>query len=227
MISEELIKFVLSVNLRKVMTERKVTELMLANETEISQSAINRIKNGQVCPSLHQALLIASALNTTIDELISGTLDEQSNTSSYIPILNSTDLINKGEKNIIGYCTNDAPNTEAIIAFKCDDSFSSNALNENSVIIIRVSKKQISKGSILFTSNKKYMIGNLQDKIVRSLDNLQQTFSTEHIHVIGQILKIETAFIKETCDVGKFDSILKNAPITNTLDQVYQDITTA
>ncbi|HAU0985608.1 TPA: helix-turn-helix transcriptional regulator, partial [Legionella pneumophila] len=90
-ISEEQLKHRFSLNMRQLMATRAVSENELSKTTEISQSAINRIKNGQVCPSLYQAIAIAEALGNKLEDFINISAEDIKE-SNYIAVISTSNL---------------------------------------------------------------------------------------------------------------------------------------
>ena len=62
----------LAKNLERLRTERKMTQEELAKRVGVSQPAIAQYEAGTATPRLYVTLRLASALNTSVEELIEG-----------------------------------------------------------------------------------------------------------------------------------------------------------
>lgn len=56
-------------NLRQARTDRELTQAELAERVGVSRQTINYIERGDYVPSVKLALLLASVLETTVEEL--------------------------------------------------------------------------------------------------------------------------------------------------------------
>ncbi|MBO5239332.1 MAG: helix-turn-helix transcriptional regulator [Lachnospiraceae bacterium] len=68
----------LGLRIRKRRKQLHLTQIELAERTELSVSYISYIETGKKSPGLSCLLSIAQALNTTIDNLLTGTLSPSS-----------------------------------------------------------------------------------------------------------------------------------------------------
>lgn len=59
-------------NLERLRTERQMTQEELAKRVGVSQPAIAQYERGTATPRLYVTLRLASALNTSVEELIEG-----------------------------------------------------------------------------------------------------------------------------------------------------------
>lgn len=209
---EEGLKKAFSNALKSLMSEGGVSESTLSQETGISQSAVNRIKNGVVSPTLFQAIKIADFFKLSIDKLlVKANPDDENDDNKYIPIINSDDILAKGNKNIQGFFqSNDEMRNS--IGLKYGKSFSCGLLNKDTVFIVRKINKFIPHGTtLLFLDNKKFKIGNYSNGKVKPIDNLLTSFDINKINIIGTIIKMETNYIKEKSTIEKIiDSIGHN-----------------
>lgn len=65
--------------IKELMSERKVKQADLCRETNISTALMSNYVTGRVSPSLENAILIASALDVTLDELVGRVANVQLN----------------------------------------------------------------------------------------------------------------------------------------------------
>lgn len=205
---EEGLKKLFSAALKKFMSDGGISESTISQETGISQSAVNRIKNGAVSPTLFQAIKIADFFKLSVDKFLLKANGNDNNDNKYIPIINSDDILNKGTKNIQGFFpSNDEMQNS--IGFKYGKSFSCGLVNKDTVVIVRKVSKYIPNGTmLLFIENKKYKIGNYSNGKIKPIDNLLNSFNPENVKIVGSIIKIETNYIEEKTLVEKIiDSI--------------------
>ena len=87
-IDEKELKLLFSANIKKLLTQSGISEPELSTATGISQSAINRIKHGSVCPSLSQVLKISNFFKVDIEDMIKETEEKDYTNGNYIPIIN-------------------------------------------------------------------------------------------------------------------------------------------
>lgn len=59
----------ISVNIRRILDARRMTQKALADETGLSQTTINKYFNGQAQPTLGNAIKIAKALDCTLYDI--------------------------------------------------------------------------------------------------------------------------------------------------------------
>lgn len=199
-ISEEQLKHRFSLNMRRLMAGRSISENELSKITEISQSAINRIKNGQVCPSLYQASLIADALGCKIEDFIVDNPDNPVEPDhSYIPVLNSNNLLMNEETNILGFVENNINLKNNTIGFKVDKTFDCKILNNDSIVILSIddTPSYNDGDTILFLFKKKYMIGTVHQGFIKPIDNLLVQLDLKKSSILGKVLSIETKYIKD------------------------------
>lgn len=198
-ISEEQLKHRFSLNMRRLMTAKTISENELSKITEISQSAINRIKNGQVCPSLYQASLVANALGCKIEDFIVEDPNNVEGDYNYIPVLNSNNLIENEQTNILGFVENNMDLKKNTIGFKVDKTFDCKILNNDSIVISSIDDDpSYNDGdTILFLFKKKYMIGTIQQGFIKPIDNLSIQIELKKSSILGKVLSIETKYIKD------------------------------
>ena len=173
-ISEEQLKYRFSFNMRRLMSSKSISENELSKITEISQSAINRIKNGQVCPSLYQSSLIADALGSKIEDFIVVVPDKNIEVdSNYIPVLNANNLLENEQTNILGFIENNMDWKKNTIGLKVDRTFDCKILNNDSIVMSSIdeSPSYNDGDTILFLFKKKYMIGTIHQGFVKPIDN--------------------------------------------------------
>ncbi|HAU2197755.1 TPA: helix-turn-helix transcriptional regulator, partial [Legionella pneumophila] len=132
-ISEEQLKKKFSFNMRQLMATSSISENELSKITQISQSAINRIKNGQVSPSLYHAILIANALKAKIEDFY--TPQEDIRDSNYIAVISTSNLVETQETKILGFIENSNNWNLNTIGFKVDKNFDCKILNNDSIVI--------------------------------------------------------------------------------------------
>lgn len=77
--------------LKKIRTEKGLSQLQLAELCELSDSHIRNIENGTAHPSLDALVRICNALKIPFDRLIKNSLTNSSLTLSQIEILNGLD----------------------------------------------------------------------------------------------------------------------------------------
>ena len=56
--------------LRKLRSDKEITQAELAKKTEVTQAAISRYEDGSAMPSLDVAVRIAEVLRCSLDELL-------------------------------------------------------------------------------------------------------------------------------------------------------------
>jgi DNA-binding XRE family transcriptional regulator len=197
-ISEEQLKQRFSSNMRQLMATRVVSENELSKITEISQSAINRIKNGHVCPSLHQAIAIAEALGNKIENFIDIS-EEDSKEYNYIAVISISNLVETDQTKVLGFIENDNNWKKNTIGFKVDRSFDCKILNNESVVIasIDASPTYQDGDTVLFLFNKKYMVGTLHQGFIKPIDNLLLKIEIKNAAIVGKVINIETKYIKD------------------------------
>ena len=67
-----------SIFLRTAMQNCKVTQADLAAQSDVSQGAISRYLNGKASPKAEELLRISRALNTSMEQLLTGSGQQQS-----------------------------------------------------------------------------------------------------------------------------------------------------
>lgn len=195
--SEEQLKQRFSSNMRQLMAIRVVSENELSTITKISQSAINRIKNGQVCPSLYQALAIAEALGNTIESFIDIS-EEDSKKCNYIAVISMSNLAKTEQTKILGFIENDNDWNKNTIGFKVDRNFDCKILSNESIVIASIDGSTYQDGdTVLFLSNKKYMIGTMHQGFIKPIDNLLLKIDVRNASIVGKVASIETKYIKD------------------------------
>ncbi|HGU7288869.1 TPA: helix-turn-helix transcriptional regulator [Legionella pneumophila] len=223
-ISEEQLKHRFSSNMRRLMAGKAISENELSKITEISQSAINRIKNGQVCPSLYQATIIANALENKIEDFVVDILDENLEVdSNYIPVISTNNLLGNEQTKILGFVENNMNWRTNTLGFKVDKTFDCKILNNDSIVISSIDDKlsYIDGDTILFLFNKKYMIGTIHQGSIKPIDNLVMKIDLKNSSIVGRVISIETKYIKDKHTVL---SILEKFNV-NSLSNIVSSIT--
>jgi transcriptional regulator with XRE-family HTH domain len=206
MIDDKKLKTIISEKLRNLMEKRGESEISISHGTGISQSAVNRIKNGLVCPSLFQTIKITDYFNITLQEFINeNKIANKENDEKYIPVINSSDLIKNGEKNIEGFAILDNTTYVNVIGFKFDNSFSCKLLNKDAIIIARsITINSVTNGNtLLFIDKDNYKIGNYINGVIKPIDNFAQSFDIKQIRIIGMVVKIENKYIRNKSIIQK------------------------
>lgn len=225
-ISEEQLKRRFSLNMRRLMANHAISETELSKITEISQSAINRIKNGQVCPSLYQATVIAKALNDEIEGLVVEVNEEEKvDESNYIPIISTNNLLPNHETKILGFIENNVTWKTNTLGFKVDSTFDCKILSTESIVMSSVedNSNYLDGDTILFLLKKKYMIGTINQGFIKPIDNLLIKIEMKNASIIGKVLSIETKYIK---DKNTISAILEKFNVTK-LSSIVNSITTS
>jgi transcriptional regulator with XRE-family HTH domain len=220
-LSEEQLKHRFSSNIRHLMANKSISESELSKITSISQSAINRIKNGQVCPSLYQSYLIADALGVKIEDFILEDKDKNIDIiNNYIPILNVNNFIENKQIDILGFVEKNMEWKKNTIGFKVDKTFNCNLLNNNSIVmsLIDDTLHYIDGDTILFMFKNKYMIGTIHHGFIKPIDNLLMTIDIKKSSILGKVISIETKYIKEKNTVS---SILEQFNIDSISNMLY------
>ncbi len=223
-ISEEQLKHRFSLNMRRLMAGKSISENELSKITEISQSAINRIKNGQVCPSLYQATIIANALENKIEDFVVDILDENLEVdSNYIPVISTNNLLGNEQTKILGFVENNMNWKTNTLGFKVDKTFDCKILNNDSIVISSIDDNlsYIDGDTILFLFNKKYMIGTIHQGSIKPIDNLVMKIDLKNSSIVGRVISIETKYIKDKHTVL---SILEKFNV-NSLSNIVSSIT--
>ncbi|HAU9810766.1 TPA: helix-turn-helix transcriptional regulator [Legionella pneumophila] len=223
-ISEEQLKHRFSSNMRRLMAGKAISENELSKITEISQSAINRIKNGQVCPSLYQATIIANALENKIEDFVVDILDENLEVdSNYIPVISTNNLLGNEQTKILGFVENNMNWRTNTLGFKVDKTFDCKILNNDSIVVSSIDDKlsYIDGDTILFLFNKKYMIGTIHQGSIKPIDNLVMKIDLKNSSIVGRVISIETKYIKDKHTVL---SILEKFNV-NSLSNIVSSIT--
>lgn len=223
-ISEEQLKHRFSLNMRRLMAGKAISENELSKITEISQSAINRIKNGQVCPSLYQATIIANALENKIEDFVVDILDENLEVdSNYIPVISTNNLLGNEQTKILGFIENNMNWKTSTLGFKVDKTFDCKILNNDSIVISSIDDNlsYIDGDTILFLFNKKYMIGTIHQGSIKPIDNLVMKIDLKNSSIVGRVISIETKYIKDKHTVL---SILEKFNV-NSLSNIVSSIT--
>src|SRR5258708_29371897 len=196
-ISEEQLKQRFSSNMRQLMASTSVSENELSKTTEISQSAINRIKNGQVCPSLYQAIAIAEALGNRIEDFIDASKEDKK--LNYIAVISTSNLVETEQTKILGFIENNNDWKKNTIAFKVDRNFNCKLLNNESIVVASINEPSTYQDgdTILFLFNKKYMIGTIHQGCIKPIDNLLIKIDVKNTSIVGKVINIETKYIKD------------------------------
>lgn len=202
--NEEQIKKTISLNMISIMRKDSLTESGISEATGISQAAINRIKNGNVCASIYQIYLIAEALKVEIDDLI-GKKDDNTGDGEkkYLPVFSSADAMND-KSEIKGFAENQDLNQNTdMFGLRVDKSFASNLLTQGSVVIIQKQFSLKPGDTVLFISDSAYQIGIFRDNCITSMDNLFSKTPLDQINLIGQVVKIQKEYVKSKSLVEK------------------------
>lgn len=213
-ISEDHLKRTFSSNMRHRMGQKSISENELGKITDISQSAINRIKNGQVCPSLYQAMIIADALGCSIKDLTSDSFnDSLVKEHDYLPVIQANSLLDRDETKVLGFVENDNDWQSNTVGFKVDQTFNCKILNNDSIVMSSIDDEHINDGdTILFCLHRKYMIGTMQNKFLKPIDNLSMTIDVDKVNIIGKVVSIETKYIKDKMTINAILSKLNINP---------------
>lgn len=196
-ISEDQLKQIFSFNMRQLMATNSISENELSKITQISQSAINRIKNGQVSPSLYHAILIANALGTKIEDFY--TPQEDIRNSNYIAVISTSNLVETQQTKILGFIENSNNWDLNTVGFKVDNNFDCKILNNDSIVIASIDDPLTHQDgdTILFLCNKKYMIGTIHQGSIKPIDNLQKKMEINNVILVGKVINIESKYIKD------------------------------
>lgn len=193
--NEEQIKKSISSNMMAIMKNDSLTESDISNATGISQAAINRIKNGNVCASIYQIFLIAKALRVDINELI-GNKSEGNQNKDYVPVFDANKSLDD-QPEIKGLTEDPVPGQcEERIGLVVDKSFTSNLLSQGSVVIIQKQYDLKNGDTVLFKKNNGYRIGIFRDNSIASMDNLFSKIPINQISLVGQVVKIQKEYVK-------------------------------
>lgn len=201
--NETELKNLFSENLKKLMEMKSISEILLSEKTGISQSAINRLKNGAVSPSFYQAMKLAEFFNLDVNELLKKEKKIVTN-EKFIPVISAHDFLNE-KKTVQGFIAAD----EAIIdtvGFKTDQSFSCNFLKKDTIVIVKKieNKNKVNDTTtVLFVDGNTYKIGTVSDKKVRPIDDLMKLYDINKIQLIGTVIRMDTNYIREKSLVEK------------------------
>lgn len=204
-ISENCLKRSFSSNMRNRMAQKSISEKELRQITDISQSAINRIKNGQVCPSLYQAMIIAEALGCSVEDLTDDSFNNNLvKDHDYVPVIHTKFLSGINEKKVLGFIEKDSDWESNVIGFKVDHTFNCKILNNDSIVMSSIDNKHINDGdTVLFCFHSKYMIGTIQNRFLKPIDNLSMMVGLDEANVVGKVISIETKYIKDKTTVNE------------------------
>lgn len=64
-------------NLKKQREKKGLTQVQVARKAQISESAYQNYETGKRLPNVHTALLIAQALNSTVEKLFKENIPQQ------------------------------------------------------------------------------------------------------------------------------------------------------
>lgn len=203
-ISEDYLKHTFSSNMRHRMAQKSISENELRQITDISQSAINRIKNGQVCPSLYQAMIIAEALGCSVKDLTNDSFsDSLVKEHDYLPVIPTNSLLDSDETKVLGFIKNDNEWESNVVGLKVDQTFNCKILNNDSIVMSSIGDEHINNGdTILFCFHRKYMIGTMQNKFLKPIDNLAMAIDIDKVNIVGKVVSIETKYIKDKTTVN-------------------------
>ncbi|HGO6706869.1 TPA: helix-turn-helix domain-containing protein [Legionella pneumophila] len=224
-ISEEQLKHRFSSNMRQLMATRAVSENELSKTTEISQSAINRIKNGQVCPSLYQAIAIAEALGNKLEDFIDISA-EDINESNYIAVISTSNLTEPNQTKVLGFIENDNDWKKNTVGFKVDRNFDCKILNNESIVIASIDSLSTYQDgdTVLFLFNKKYMIGTMHQGFIKPIDNLLLKIDVKNASMVGKVMNIETKYIKDKNTVVSILEKFNLGTLSNLISSLSQSL---
>ncbi|ETO91970.1 helix-turn-helix domain-containing protein [Legionella oakridgensis] len=224
-ISEEQLKHRFSSNMRQLMATRAVSENELSKTTEISQSAINRIKNGQVCPSLYQAIAIAEALGNKLEDFIDISA-EDINESNFIAVISTSNLTEPDQTKVLGFIENDNDWKKNTVGFKVDRNFDCKILNNESIVIASIDSLSTYQDgdTVLFLFNKKYMIGTMHQGFIKPIDNLLLKIDVKNASMVGKVMNIETKYIKDKNTVVSILEKFNLSTLSNLISSLSQSL---
>ncbi|RMW99864.1 helix-turn-helix domain-containing protein [Legionella jordanis] len=224
-ISEEQLKYRFSSNMRQLMATRAVSENELSKTTEISQSAINRIKNGQVCPSLYQAIAIAEALGNKLEDFIEIS-EEDFKELNYIAVISTSNLAEPDQTKVLGFIENDNDWKKNTVGFKVDRNFDCKILNNESIVIasIDASSTYQDGDTVLFLFNKKYMVGTMHQGFIKPIDNLLLKIDLKNASMVGKVINIETKYIKDKHTVISILEKFNLGTLSNLINSLSQSL---
>ena len=194
--------------MRHRMAKKFMSELDVKKTTGISRAAVNRIRNGLVCPSLYQAVIIANALDCSVNDLVTESFEDNLiKENDYTAVIFIKDLLNSEQK-VLGFIENHNKWKVNAVGFKVDQTFNCKILNTDNVVVCSIENELIDDGdTVLFCFNKKHMIGTIQNKFIKSLDNLSMIIDVNEVNIIGKVISIEAKYIK---DKETVNTMLKN-----------------
>jgi DNA-binding Xre family transcriptional regulator len=224
-ISEEQLKHRFSSNMRQLMATRAVSENELSKTTEISQSAINRIKNGQVCPSLYQAIAIAEALGNKLEDFIDISAEDIKE-SNYIAVISTSNLTEPDQTKVLGFIENDNDWKKNTVGFKVDRNFDCKILNNESIVIASIDSLSTYQDgdTVLFLFNKKYMIGTMHQGFIKPIDNLLLKIDVKNASMVGKVINIETKYIKDKNTVVSILEKFNLGTLSNLISSLSQSL---
>ncbi|HHT9858979.1 TPA: helix-turn-helix domain-containing protein [Legionella pneumophila] len=224
-ISEEQLKHRFSSNMRQLMATRAVSENELSKTTEISQSAINRIKNGQVCPSLFQAIAIAEALGNKLEYFIDISAEDIKE-SNYIAVISTSNLTEPDQTKVLGFIENDNDWKKNTVGFKVDRNFDCKILNNESIVIASIDSLSTYQDgdTVLFLFNKKYMIGTMHQGFIKPIDNLLLKIDVKNASMVGKVMNIETKYIKDKNTVVSILEKFNLGTLSNLISSLSQSL---
>ncbi len=224
-ISEEQLKHRFSSNMRQSMATRAVSENELSKTTEISQSAINRIKNGQVCPSLYQAIAIAEALGNKLEDFIDISVEDIKE-SNYIAVISTSNLTEPDQTKVLGFIENDNDWKKNTVGFKVDRNFDCKILNNESIVIASIDSLSTYQDgdTVLFLFNKKYMIGTMHQGFIKPIDNLLLKIDVKNASMVGKVMNIETKYIKDKNTVVSILEKFNLGTLSNLISSLSQSL---
>jgi DNA-binding XRE family transcriptional regulator len=224
-ISEEQLKNRFSSNMRQLMAARAVSENELSKTTEISQSAINRIKNGQVCPSLYQAIAIAEALGNKLEDFIDISAEDIKE-SNYIAVISTSNLTESDQTKVLGFIENDNDWKKNTVGFKVDRNFDCKILNNESIVIASIDSLSTYQDgdTVLFLFNKKYMIGTMHQGFIKPIDNLLLKIDVKNASMVGKVMNIETKYIKDKNTVVSILEKFNLGTLSNLISSLSQSL---
>ena len=195
--SEDQLKRVFSFHLQRSMAENGYSEADVSRLTNISQSAINRLKNGQVSPTLYQTKCIAEIFNKKIDDfMLDKGIDDPKTKAIYVPILSTLQLQDPRHLEIYGFIERAATWAEHCIGLKIDSTFQSKILHRDCIVIIIPNHAHQDGDMVIFYDTKYYRLGTVCGKAIHALE-AAEPIPIEMQVIIGTVLCVENKYIKD------------------------------
>lgn len=208
-----------AIKMKELMHDRGISEDHLSIKTSISQSAINRIKNAVVCPSVAQAVAIANFFELELSDFLKDVdgYNDMVSSSQYAPIVNAEKLTRYSDKEFSGFFKTETKN---VVGFKFDESFECDVLSKDSIILVEKIKSLSTGDMLLFNKNNKNMVGNYIDQKVRPIHDLKVQYDISELNLLGRVISIETTYIKNPTIIEKIIDSIGKAKIEEAVDLV-------